>query len=183
MTIRKSTLWTILLMVVLSFSIALSADVSIVRDNPNISIDKLKLNNVNSIESNTAVYAGKIRVHIIEPVSRWHDLNGYAFENAHLWYALLDTLSVPDASVWDTTITWVGADHNYPNITPENIGTAVAVFNGAEEICDAYPPHGYWFAAHYADASAKALPGVPGMNQTAAGFTHSVYVEEGTETT
>ncbi len=182
MTIRKSTLWAILLMVVLSFSIALSANVSIVRDNPNISIDKLKQSNENSIESNTAVYSGKIKVHIIEPVSRWNDLNGYAYENAHLWYALLSNLSIPDASVWDTTITWVGADHNYPNVTPENIGTAVAVFNGTSEVVDAYPPNGYWYSANYADASAKALPGIPGMNHTATGFTHSVYVEEGSAT-
>lgn len=180
MTIRKSPLWTILLLIVLSVS--LSANVSIIRDNPNIDIDKLTQTNDNNIESASAVYTGSIRVHIIEPLSRWLDDTDVPFDNAHLSYALKTSLNIPDATVWDTTITWDGSMKGFSDVTVDNIGTAVAVFDDVDVIVDARPTYGYWFAANYADASAMAHPGIPGMNETAPGFTHSVYIEEGTAT-
>ncbi len=59
--------------------------------------------------------------------------------------------------------------------------TAV-VFNGTPVVTDAWPNSGYWFNAYYADATAEARPNLIGENSTDGGYTHTVFVEEGTAT-
>ncbi len=180
---RKSTLWTIICIIVLTLSVSLSAtirdNVSIVREKSIINIDN---NNESALKSSSAVYTGKIKVHIIEPDSRWIDYTGVHYDNAHLFYAVLANFTAPEAGIWDTTVTIDAASYGFPGVTVDNIGSAVAVFTDNDVLCDADPPNGNWFNANYADASAMAYPGIKGENETKPGFTHSVFIEEGTAT-
>jgi hypothetical protein len=56
------------------------------------------------------------------------------------------------------------------------------VFNANGYDQDAWPPYGYWFTAHDADASVAAQAGEPGEHQAGPGFTHTVFIEEGSAT-
>ncbi len=179
MNIRNYTCWGITCFMLFAFVNTASANVSLVREPSNIIENQ---NNDQSTDGTKAAYVGSIKVHIVEPVSRWNDLTGNAYDNAHLVYPMVTDLNIADATIWDTTITWDGSTSGFSNLSSENIGTVVAIFTSAFEICDAYPPNSYYYYAYYADASASARPNQPGMNRTSAGFTHSVYIEEGTAT-
>ena len=125
-------------------------------------------------------YAGNMRVYIMEPTSRWKDDSGHPYENAHIWFPLITPINIPDGMTRDTTVSWNGTAAGFGNVTSENIGAVAALFNGTPQAADSYPPNGWWYTAYYADASATAFPTRPGQNMTATGFTHSVFVEEGT---
>lgn len=181
MQLAKRCRWIIMFIVILSFAVQGIANVSIVRD-PAGDINLPETTGNQETGLNKALYNGSVRIHIMEPVSRWKDASQKSYENAHLWYPLMTTFSVEDLSTWDTTVTWIGADHGFSNVSVDNIGAVGVVFNASYEVCDAYPPNGYWFTAYYADASATAHPGEPGQNMTPDGYTHSVYIEEGTAT-
>ena len=182
MTTRKSTLLTITTLFVLVLSNSQAANVSIVRDNSNHEIHNAADNNYTHNTSSEAAYTGSMKVHIVELVSRWKDDAGLEYENAHLSYAILNDLNIPDATIWDTTMTWDGSTRNCSDVTLDNIGAVVAVFNDVDVVSDAYPPNGYMYIAHHNDASAMAYPFSPGKNETAPDFTHTVFVEEGTAT-
>ena len=183
MSHKKLFLWTTICLLVLIISISLSAkDVSVIQNNSNVDYSFLKESKGTNLQNSSAVFTGKIKVHIIEPDSRWQDDSRVNYDNAHLDYIVLSNLNIPDASVWDTTVIWDGALVGFGDVTSNNIGTAVAVFEDNNEICDADPPNGNWFFANYAVASAMAYPGINGKNETSPTFTHTVYIEEGSAT-
>ncbi|MFQ5454274.1 MAG: hypothetical protein ACE5D6_08825 [Candidatus Zixiibacteriota bacterium] len=129
-----------------------------------------------------AAYTGKVRIYIVEPTSRWQDSWGNDYEHALLDFALVVDVNIGDLSSWYQTVTWDGTAAGFGDITESNIMAIAVAFNSTSYVEDAYPPYGYWFNAYYVDAAAEATPGVPGQNETATGFTHSVFLEEGTAT-
>ncbi len=127
-----------------------------------------------------ATYTGTLRTYILEPVSRWRDHVGANYGHAFLDWGPGGTLNIADGTRWEGSATWNSATAGIGAITSTNIEAASAIFNSNGVLTDAYPPNGAYFIAYYCDAAALATPGVPGHNETATGFTHSVFLEEGT---
>ncbi len=126
-------------------------------------------------------YDGTVRVYIVEPTSRYQDGQLTPYDFGMLDFALVREVVVPDASVWDTTIVWEGIPVGFHDVQQNNIMAIVTVSNVDSTLTDANPPHGYHFYAHYVDATAAASDGSPGRNEVWDDFTHSVFVEEASE--
>lgn len=176
----KTSVLALGFLMLLSFAVT-QANVSIVRDVPTEFVTPGHSSNPDQGISR-ATYDGTTKIYIVERDSRWADLSGKRYENAHLWFPLNTVISVPDLTVWDTTIVWNSLITGLTDLTPGNLGAVGAVFTSTWDLCDAYPPNGYWYTAYYADASATTYPGIPGENVAEGIYTHSVLIEEGTAT-
>lgn len=132
--------------------------------------------------SATADFDGKVMIYVVEPISRWQDANLDNYSYGFLDFAIDASFSLPDKDMYSQTVIWDANAAGFENVTVDNIMVIAAVFENEEHLEDSYPPYGYWYYAHYADAAAAATPGYPGQNVTASGFTHTVFVEEGTST-
>lgn len=130
------------------------------------------------------VYTGRVRLYLVEPVGRWLDDNGHVYFQGFLDFPLTSALSLADGEIWYRNATWDAADHpSIGSILQTNIEVIAVVTKTVPVLTDAYPPNGYWFNAYYVDASASARPGNPGTSEpTIAGYTHNVFIEEGTRT-
>ncbi|RKX24507.1 MAG: hypothetical protein DRP45_08055 [Candidatus Zixiibacteriota bacterium] len=133
--------------------------------------------------SSRAAYSGTLRVYVAETESRWDDDWGRPFHYAFLGFAAVDEINIADLEVWDTTLTWDASAAGFGDVTEGNLTVFAVLFNSAGHIEDLRPGYGYWFTAHDGDATAAAHPGESGRNDTTAGFTHTVFVEEGSATT
>ncbi|MBD3404096.1 PKD domain-containing protein [candidate division GN15 bacterium] len=129
-----------------------------------------------------ADYTGTIRVYIVEPESRWWDVQGIHYDFGFLDFGLVEAIMVPENGVWQSNFEWNATTAGWSGVTQDNIQATVALFNSSGYTADAYPGYGYWFTAHDADAAAAATPGTVGWNETAPGFTHTVFIEQGTST-
>lgn len=129
-----------------------------------------------------ADFDGKVMIYVVEPVSRWQDANLDNYSYGFLDFAIDASFSLPDKDMYSQTVIWDATAAGFENVTEDNIMVIAAIFENEEHLQDSYPPYGYWYFAHYADAAAAATPGYPGQNVTASGFTHTVFVEEGTST-
>ena len=181
MQLGKRCLLTMLLFVLLSFSAQIMANVSIVRDNPGTELTLPNDGDNAETPTQMASYVGTTKISIVEVYSRWKDNDGYNYENAHLWYPLNGPINIPDLSTWDTTVYWNSLLTGL-TLDSDNLAAVGAVFKDTYDVVDAYPPNGYWFSSYYSDASATAYVGRFGQNMTPSGYTHSVYIEEGTAT-
>jgi len=131
-----------------------------------------------------ATYSGRVRLYLVEPVGRWLDDGGQVYFQGFLDFPLSAPLVMADGEVWYRNATWVAAEHpSIGFITATNIEVIAVVTRATSVLTDAYPPNGYWFNAFYVDACAWATPGSPGNSEPAIeGYTHNVFVEEGTRT-
>jgi hypothetical protein len=128
-----------------------------------------------------ATYGGTLKVYVAEPTSRWVNSNdGVAYHHGFLDYAMIKGISIPDGQRYETSATWNSQTAGYGNITQANIEAIAVVFDDLAVVTDGYPPSGSWFNAYYTDASALAKAGAVGQNSTGSGYTHSVFIEEGT---
>lgn len=128
-------------------------------------------------------YNGIVRVYVVEPTSRWTDafLNPYSF--GFLDFALQSPLEIGDGQTWTAETVWNGQLAGFGDIQANNIAVMVAVFNDEAHVTDALPPFGFWFNAYHVDAAVKAEPGEVVTDQATLPYTHTVFIEEGTETT
>jgi hypothetical protein len=170
--------------VLLLLSLSVSADtnpISVVRQP---SSTKPSVNSSNSADKSVGrdAYTGTVRTYIVEPVSRWRDLEGHNYGHAFLDWGPGGTVNIADGTRWESSQTWNSVTAGIGTISSSNIEATTAVFTSTEVLADADPGAGYYFLAHYCDAAASGIPGTPGHNETAAGFTHSVFVEEATAT-
>ena len=129
-----------------------------------------------------ADFNGKVIVYVVEPFSRWQDANLDNYSYGFLDYAIDADFSLADKDMYSQTVVWDANAAGFGDVTAGNIMVIAAVYEDEGHWEDSYPPYGYWYYAHYADAAAAATPGYPGQNVTASGFTHTVFVEEGTST-
>ncbi len=134
--------------------------------------------------SNAATYDGRLRVYLVEPESRWfNDAWDYLFQ---YHYSFLDwstdsVISLSQGDTIDITAEWYAPDHGFSSVDEHNIMAIAAVFNAeGHERYSKPSTEKYPFTANFVDASAGATPGNPGSNQSGAGFTHTVFLEEGT---
>ena len=134
-------------------------------------------------DTNSASYHGTLRIYVIEPVSRWSDQQGAPFENGFLDFALVTSIDRVDTTAWQQTVTWDAASAGFASVSRSNIMVIAALFNDNGEMRNAVPGQDYPFMAYPVDAAAAASEGVPGQNQVDGGYTHTVFLEEGTLTT
>ncbi|MFQ5452676.1 MAG: hypothetical protein ACE5D6_00630 [Candidatus Zixiibacteriota bacterium] len=137
---------------------------------------------ITSGNSERANYNGIVRVFLVEPTSRWQDANGVNFNFGFLDFPLITGVSIADKETWGETVTWDAAAAGYGDITINNIMAIVVVSDAEAHPSDAYPPYGFYYDAYYVDATVSATPGVPGQIAVTPGFTHTVFIEEGTST-
>jgi hypothetical protein len=112
-------------------------------------------------------WEGNLRVYVVEHVSsmNWTS-GGFPYEFPFLAFAINSPISVND-TLWDTTVTWDGSIYGYNNLQDTNIAVQAVLFSQTDG---------------FAEAAAMADPGVPGSNVVGPGYTHTVFVEEGTAT-
>lgn len=135
---------------------------------------------ITSTASNGADYNGTLRVYMTETVSRWTDHEGHKYDNALLDFATQEAINVPDNSVYTSTLIWNSASAGYGDLLASNYAATAVIFIDTSVVTDAYDPLGFWFDAYYSDAAAQATPGKAGANLVSPGYTHTVFVEEGT---
>jgi hypothetical protein len=90
--------------------------------------------------------------------------------------AVNEDLSIDYLGIYEDTITWQG------DVTEDNVMVIASLFNPVANQGYADPPSGNPFEAHFADATAAAIPGETGYNEVNEDFTHTVLVEEATAT-
>jgi len=130
-----------------------------------------------------ANYEGTIRVYIVEGVSfRWHYGNGDNYKNALLDFAFVEDVDIADGTVWEHQVTWDGVAEGYDNIFESNIQVIAVAFNADWVWADSYDGENP-FQAHYVDAAAKATASSRGHNEVRDGFTHTVFIENGSSET
>ncbi len=129
-----------------------------------------------------AEYSGTVRVYIVEPLSRWQDATSVNYHFGFLDFALIEPISISSDETWHQTIVFDAGLAGYPDIQEDNIMAIAVVFNGESVEHDAFPPNGNMFNAYYVDAAAAASPGNPGQNEVYGDYTHTVFVEEASET-
>ena len=135
--------------------------------------------------SSDATYTGKVRLYLVEPVGRWIDEEDHIYYQGFLDFPLTANLNLTDGETLYQNATWDASAHPSIGFLVETNIEVIAVVTMSTPVeTDAYPPNGYWFNAYYVDACASARPGTPGTNvPTIAGYTHNVFIEEGTRTT
>lgn len=127
-------------------------------------------------------YSATLRLYIVEPVSRWQDATLAHYSFGFLSYAAVVQVAVPDAQSWTRSFDWDGVQVGYQDIQEDNIMVIAVLFNNEQHQGDAFPPYGFWFDAFYVDATAASTPGVIATDQATSPSTHTVFIEEGTET-
>jgi hypothetical protein len=124
-------------------------------------------------------FTGTLRVYVAEPVSRWNHNDGQPYDHGFLNYGYFRQFTVVDGAVYEDEVTWTSSTYA---LSAGNIEIIAVVFDTTWNQGDADPPNGAYFDAYYAVATALATPSQIGQNSTSGGYTHTVFVEEGTAT-
>lgn len=128
----------------------------------------------NSPEEN--IYKGYLRVYIVEIDSRWDMQNGDPYYNAFFDFAFNNEISIDYLDTYEDSIFWTG------DIEQDNVIVMAAIFNQKTNIGYAYPPKSDSpFDAHYVDATAGAKPGETGSNIVNNDYTHTIFLEIGSD--
>ncbi len=127
-----------------------------------------------------SAYVGNFRIYVVEPEARWKDLDSEPYHYGFLGYALNVDITLTDTP-YSGSVVWDADDYSpVYALSESNIEVIGVVFGSEGHQAYSDPPSGYPFTAYYSDACASAKPGEPGSNSTAGGFTHTVFLEEGT---
>ena len=127
-------------------------------------------------------YQGFLKIYVVEPESRWDNYDNEPYHYGFLNFAFNDTVSIDYLDTFSETIIWNGNDFGYGDIQEDNIMVIATIFNPEIQKAYAEPPTRSAFETHYVDATAGAKPGDTVSNVVNENFTHSVFVEEGTDT-
>ncbi len=133
-------------------------------------------------KANPEDYIGWLRIFVVEPVSRWLDDQGQNYHYGFLDFALDSILILPDGSRSYTSFDWDASLSGFGDITGDNIMVVAAIFKTTPHQAYSFPPNFNPFTAYYSDAVASAANGEVDSNKTAPGFTHTVLVEDGSNT-
>ncbi|VVB61451.1 Uncharacterised protein [uncultured archaeon] len=128
----------------------------------------------------SAPYTGRLRVYVVEPISRWNNYAGNPYHYGFLDFAMNEQLSLEYLGTYSKQVTWNAQEAGFSNVTENNIMVVAAVFSPFVNTSYANPPKKNEFVAHYIDAAAGATPGHPGSNSVKGNFTHTVFIEEAT---
>jgi hypothetical protein len=130
-------------------------------------------------QNEDAYYDGRLRVYVVEQVSRWTHLpSGDHYDFGFLDFALDSVFSIPEDGLFDYAWTWDASSAGYGDIEAGNIMVMAAVFNPESHPQYSDPPTNLQpFDAYYVDAAAAATPGSPGVNESNQDFTHTTFIE------
>ena len=123
-------------------------------------------------------YLANVRVFMVEPTSRWTDGLGNPYGFGFLDFALDSEVEIKEYDTWQQTTSWSAIAAGFSGTTPSNMMAIAVVFNHDSSLTDAFPGYGYWFWAHYVDATAAATTTQPGDNTPVSGFTHTEFIEQ-----
>ncbi|MDD4050445.1 MAG: hypothetical protein PHR28_00920 [candidate division Zixibacteria bacterium] len=177
-------LLTICICIILTAPVLAAESVRVCRDATSVSTDDDMLITPPAVTKDAkANYDGTLRIHVIEPTSRWEDYDYKKYENAFL-SSLLDTaISVPYQGTVNITKVWNGSTFGFGDVTEGNIAVIAAIYEPEGHLAYSHPEtNGNPYYAHYVDAAAKATPGHPGSDTTTANSTHTIYIEEASAT-
>jgi len=122
-------------------------------------------------------YTGRVRVFMVEPLSRWTDVVGFNFNYGFLDFALDEYVDIEEKTTQSWSSTWDTDLAGYGDIQEDNIMAIAVVYNSDWYSTDAYPPNEYWFNAHYVDAAVGATPSFFISPEPSPDFTHTVFTE------
>ncbi len=134
------------------------------------------------VSSNRDTFHGFLRIYIEEPVSRYRDYTNKNYNFGFLGFAVNQAISIDDGQVLSDTVIWnvgsIGA------VSQTNI-EAIAVVSTAEGVPAYSSPsdNTFPFTAYYAQAAAASRPGVVGIDKPTGSYTHTVFLEEATQST
>ncbi len=160
-----------ILVIILSYTVAA---ISIIKE------DQI-INEVFSTKINESLpYNGYLRIYVVEPTSRWNNIEGEPYHFGFLDFAFNDLISIDYQENYTDSIIWNGLQEGFDDISENNIMVMAAIFN--QEINKGFsnPPLLNPFEAHYVDAAAGVLPGSSASNIVKDNYTHTVFVEEAT---
>jgi hypothetical protein len=119
---------------------------------------------------------------MVEPKSRWQDATSQTYAFGFLDYATQQPLTVIEKTRWTVELSFNAVAAGYADVTADNLQATVVITTNQSVEADANPPLGAWFDAFFVDATAEAQVDSVGWNETASGFSHTVFIEEATET-
>lgn len=168
----------ILIMIGLAMCICMSAfaeNVSVVRD---ATLHEFVQPDQNA-SGERDTYTGTLRMYLVEPDYRYADDDGYHYEFGFLkWAQPTTVLNLADGESYYSSVETMNS-----GLSEDNIAVSAAVFSPdafAGNHCPNYC--GYTFTGHAVDNAAFAEPGKPGVPPQMEGFTHPIFIEEGTAT-
>jgi len=129
-------------------------------------------------------YTGRVRLYMVEPVSKWDDYNGNPYHFGFLDFPLDSAITLPDGSRYHRSYIWDASEAGYWAVTEDNIMVIAAIFNSEPHEANSDQPPGtaYPFDAYYVDAAAAVETGQVDSNTTTGSSTHTVFVQVGTAT-
>ena len=152
------------------------------QNNDIINITNETPDNSKLTKSDPEEYIGWLRIFVVEPVSRWLDDQGNNYHYGFLDFALDSILILPDGSRSYTSFDWDASLSRFGDIMDSNIMVVATMFKTTPHQGYSFPPSYNPFTAYYCDAVAAAANGEVDSNKTDPGFTHSVLVEDGSNT-
>jgi len=132
------------------------------------------------VQSPEAAYSGTLRLYVVERFSRYVNSRGVPHDNGFLDFGTVEAFSVADGETWETNIAWDATP--FDGVIPTRMRAIAIVANNETFLGDSDPPGGRAFTGNRVDAAASAYIGTPGFNETGPGFTHTVFIEEGSAT-
>jgi hypothetical protein len=126
----------------------------------------------------------QLKVFVVEDSSRWKDSDNDYYEFGFLAFAVDEDVELTYTDIFTTSVIFNGSQYGYSNIVEDNISVIAVVFDSEWFWANAYPGHsGYMFHAHQVQTSAMAKSGETGYDNHSGGYSHTVFIEEGTATT
>lgn len=128
-------------------------------------------------------YEYRVRIYVVEPDARWFDNDGYRYRYGFLDFAMNEDVTLTYTDTFSTTVGWVGAQHGYGDISEGNIEVIAVVFDSEWYWGHAYPQeNSNLFHVHQVQRAAKAAPGETAYDEHSDGYSHTIFLEEGTAT-
>ncbi len=121
-------------------------------------------------------YRGNLKVYVVEPLSRWGEVDGSPYPFALLDFAYDKDIEVSDSLTKD--ISW--NPYYVGNVNADNLMVIAVLFNEQSEIRYSSSNNQQRpFDAYFTDASAATIPDNTGYNTVNEEFTHTVFIEKG----
>ena len=136
--------------------------------------------------NNSGPYEGRLRVYLVQPVSRWkdHDRKNYHFSLLDFPFIIDipfstskydEDISINYRDTYSKTVNWKGF------VNKNNVMVIAGVYDARSEIKNNYNNENPFYA-HYLDAAAAARPGETAFNTMNENFIHTVLVDVATDT-
>ena len=129
-------------------------------------------------------YSCRLRIYVVEPFSRFVDASAAHYDFGFLDFMYNSEITLAYQESLTDTVTWDASGTDFDDITEGNIMAIAVAFSNEGQRSFSVPPDSFPFDAFYVEATAAATTTEQWSNATSEpGFTHTVFVEEGTSQT